>query len=87
MIEESAMPSRSMIMGQNSHIHIVDNLGDDSYWILQIYLIIQKVVRVQCFQCASSDSALCEVDWSNHLGSSLLHQALKIEQSVRLLIR
>ena len=86
VIEESALPSRSMIMGQNPHVRIVDNLGDDSYWMLQIYLMVQKVVHdeiMYCFQSASSDSPLGEVeDWSNHLGSSLLDQALKIEQSV-----
>jgi hypothetical protein len=83
VIEESALPSRSMIMGQNPHVRIVDNLGDDSYWMLQIYLMVQKVVHdeiMYSFQSAASDSPLGEVeDWSNHLGSNLLDQALKIE--------
>ena len=86
MIEKSALPSRSMIMGQNPNVRIVDNLGHDSHWMLQIYLMVQKVVRDEImygFQSTSSDSPLGEVeDWSNHLGSSLLDQALKIEQSV-----
>ena len=70
-------------MGQNPHVRIIDNLDDDSYWMLQIYLMIQKVVLVYYFQSASGDSPSGEVeDWSNHLGSSLLDQALKIEQSV-----
>jgi hypothetical protein len=65
-----------MIMRQNSHVRIVDNLGDDSYLMLHIYLMVQKVVHacmmtMYSFQIAASDSPLGEVeDWSNHLGSS-----------------
>ena len=86
VIEESALPSRSMIMGQNPHVRIVEKLGDDSFWMLQVYLTVQRVVHdeiMYSFQSAASDSPLGELeDWSNHLGSSLLDQALKIERSV-----
>ena len=74
-----------MIMGQNPHVRIVEKLGDDSFWMLQVYLTVQRVVHdeiMYSFQSAASDSPLGELeDWSNHLGSSLLDQALKIEQS------
>ena len=72
-----------MIKGQNPHVRIVDNVGDDCYWMLQIYLMVQKVVHdeiMYSFQSTSSDSPLGEVeDWSNHIGC---RQALKIERSV-----
>ena len=45
MIKESALPSRSNIMGQNPHVRIVENMGDDSFWMLQVYLTVQKVVH------------------------------------------
>ena len=86
VIEDCALPSRSMLMAQNPHVRIVENLGEDSCWLLQVYLMVQKVVHNEImfsFQTAASDSPLGEVeDWSNHLGSSLLDRALKIERSV-----
>ena len=86
VIGASALPSRSMIMAHNPHACIVADLGEDSSWMLQVYLEVQKVVHneiMYSFQNASGDSPLGErEEWSNHLGSRLLDQAFKIEQSV-----
>ena len=45
VIEEGALPSRSMIMAHNPHARIVANLGEDYSWMLQVYLAIQKIVH------------------------------------------
>ena len=75
-----------MIMAHNPHACIVADLGKDSSWMLQVYLEVQTVVHneiMYSFQKASGDSPLGErEEWSNHLGSRLLDQALKIEHSV-----
>ena len=42
VIEESALPSRSMMMPQNPHTHIVASLGEDSSWMLQVYLALHQ---------------------------------------------
>ena len=86
VIEEGALPSRSMIMAHNPHARIVANLGEDSSWMLRVYLAVRKIVHneiMYSFQNASGDCPLGErEEWSNHLGSRLLDQALKIEQTV-----
>ena len=45
VIEEGALHSRSMIMAHNPHACIVANLGEDSSWMMQVYLDVQKVVH------------------------------------------
>ena len=60
VIEESTLPSRSMIMAQNPYTRIVASLGEDSSVMLQVY---QKVVynKIMCsFQNASEDCPLGE---------------------------
>lgn len=85
VIEESALPTCSMIMAHIPHARIVANLGEDSSWMLQVYLTVQKVVHneiMYSFHNASGDCTLGErEEWSNHIGSRLLDQALKIRAS------
>lgn len=71
VIKEGALPRRSVIMAHNPHARIVANLGEDSSWMLQVYLAVQKVVLneiMYSFQNASGDCPLGEKEeWSNHL--------------------
>lgn len=52
VIEDCALPSRSMVMSQNPHVRIVENLGDDSCWMLQVYLMVVHGEIMHCFHSA-----------------------------------
>ena len=86
LIAKYALPEKIDILGACPQVRVTERLGEDSAWMLQVYLTVGKIIEeetLNTFTSAQGSSKLAvSQEWTDKLPSKLLTQSFEIIHGV-----